>query len=434
MQSRPDSPLKCKARVLLILAASALLSPALGRGQTENVLYSFVGSPTDGAFSMSGLVPDETGAYSTTSAGGTFGWGTVFKVTPPATRGEAWKETVLYSFTGGTDGAGPFSGVIRDSTGSLYGVTVGGGTGTCFYQGVTGCGTVYKLVPPQDSGGSWTESILYAFTGGSDGGNPLGNLTFDKSGALYGTALSGGTLGGGTVFKLTPASSHSGTWEFNVLHTFGGAGDGMGPVAGVAFDEEQNVLLGTTVSGGASVYDGTVFGMRPSTSNSGEWVEAVLFSFSNGSDGGEPAAAFIFDKDGAAYSTTLLGGTAGHGTVFKLSPPAAKGGSWTESVLYDFLDERDGGLPESSLIFDKLGNLYGTTEGGGEAGGGVVFELLPPATQGAQWTNVNLYSFMNLSDGGLPDCNLVFGPGGKLYGTTYAGGQNDKGTIFEVTP
>ena len=213
----------------------ALSFSIFAEGQTENALYSFAGSPDDGNYPLAGLVFDRSGkAYGTTSAGGAYGGGTVFRLTPPATSGGAWSETVLYNFTGGSDGAGPFSGVILDQTGSLYGVTVGGGSGSCFYQGVSGCGTVYKLSPPAESGGAWLESVLYTFTDGTDGANPVGNLVFGWSGALYGTALFGGEFNGGTVFELSPPSEGD-IWKFTLLHAFGATGDGSVPVAGVVF-------------------------------------------------------------------------------------------------------------------------------------------------------------------------------------------------------
>ena len=268
------------------------------------------------------------------------------------------------------------------------------------------------------------------FTGVDDGANPLGSLTFGWSGALYGTSLFGGALGGGTVFELAPPASGTENWTLNVVHSFGAAGDGSGPCAGVVFDKEHN-LFGTTASGGASQFWGTVFKLRRAPVHSGEWIETVLFSFDNGADGGEPFGSLIFDKRGDVYGTSGFGGVFGHGTVFELVPTS--GGGWVQSVLYSFFDGTDGGLPNAGLILDGQGDLYGTAESGGEAGAGTAFELKPPLQTGDPWTQLTLYSFSNSPDGAVPQSPLVFGPGGDLYGTTWAGGNNH-GTVFQVAP
>jgi uncharacterized repeat protein (TIGR03803 family) len=166
---------------------------------TETVLHAFGG---DGTTPEAGLIADASGAlYGTTAQDG------VFKLTPPGATGGPWTETVLYSFIGGGDGAAPVAGLIADASGALYGTTqAGGGTGCA---GGLGCGTVFKLTPPTTTGGTWTESVLYSFTGGTDGANPVAGLIADTSGALYGTTEGGGS-GGGTVFKLTLPATFAG--------------------------------------------------------------------------------------------------------------------------------------------------------------------------------------------------------------------------------
>jgi uncharacterized repeat protein (TIGR03803 family) len=410
---------------LFIPSYFALTPRAIGATRVEFVLHSFGGSPEDGKYPMAGLVFDKVGAaYGTTTQGGFYGAGVVFKLTPV---GSLWRETVLYDFHGTTDGASPYGGVVLDRSGNLYGETIGGGTGTCFYQNVSGCGVVYELTPPSQRGGSWKESVVHTFTGGNDGATPSGNLTFDTSGALFGTTLFGGNLQEGTVFKLVRSGR---AWTEIVLHSFGNVDDGAEPAAGVVFDAHGN-LWGTTVSGGQYLYWGTVFEMVLSD---GDWTESVLYSFDNGTDGGQPAAGLIFDRKGALYSTTLSGGVTGNGTVFGLTPPSTSGGAWVENVLYSFQDGRDGGLPQAGLIFDAVGNLYGTTHSGGESGAGAVFKLTAPAQGTGEWNETVLYSFTNGRDGGLPDSNLVHGSDGYLYGTSYAGGHSYDGTVFKITP
>jgi uncharacterized repeat protein (TIGR03803 family) len=407
------------------LFITSYLPRATGATRVEFVLHSFGKSSEDGKYPMAGLVFDQFGAaYGTTTQGGAYGAGVVFKLTPV---GSLWRETVLYDFRGTTDGATPYGGVVLDSLGNLYGETIGGGTGTCFYQNVTGCGVVYELTPPS-KGTSWDETVIYTFTGGDDGATPSGSLTFDKSGDLFGTTLFGGELQEGTVFELLPSNQE---WTETVLHNFGGVADGREPAAGVVFDADGN-LWGTTTSGGQNLYWGTIFEMVPSAN--GEWAESVLYSFDNGPEGGQPAAALIFDRKGLVYSTTLSGGTTGNGTVFDLVPPSTGGGAWVENVLYSFQDGRDGGFPEAGLVFDRAGNLYGTTHSGGEAGAGAVFKLTPPAQGSGAWSETTLHSFSNGRDGGLPDSSLSIRSDGYLFGTSYVGGYFEDGTVFKIKP
>ncbi len=274
---------------------------------TETVLYSFTGSPSDGAIPTAGLIADPAGnLFSTTHVGGASGDGTVFKLTRSGT------ETVLHSFTGGGDGAVPIAGLIADAAGNLYGTTFTGGGSGC---GGSGCGTVFKLTR------SGTESVLHSFTGSfGDGAGPDAGLIADAAGNLYGTTEFGGgsigcrsTIGNGcgTVFKLTPSGTET------VLYSFTGGGDGAEPFAGLIADAAGN-FYGTTSQGGAS-NDGTVFKLTPSG------TETVLHSFTDGSDGGFPLAGLITDAAGNLYGTTSQGGggsgcgDSGCGTVFEIA-------------------------------------------------------------------------------------------------------------------
>jgi hypothetical protein len=347
-----------------------------GSRAATGVLYSFSGD--DGASPIGGLILDQSGAlYGTTLVGGAYGVGTVFMLTPPAVPGGGWNESVLYSFTG-TDGAYPLSTLILDNSGALYGTT------ECTHPhcplfGSTE-GTVFKLTPPQTSGRGWTKSVLHYFTG-ADGAGPEVGLIFDKSGALYGTAFTGGTgcapFGGcGTVFKLTPPAADGEIWNLSVLHNFTFS-DGASPVGSLIFDK-SGALYGTTRFGGTGDCPsvdpygscGTVFELTAPATDGGAWTLRVLHNFSF-TDGANPiAVGLIFDNVGALYGTTEEGGNCGQqptffcGTVFKLIPPQTNGGTWTEIVLHNFPGGNGGGSLQANLIFDKFGSLYGTTEEG----------------------------------------------------------------------
>src|SRR5271166_1965825 len=329
-------------------------------------LYSFAGG-TDGANPQARVIVGPDGAlYGTTQYGGA-GYGTVFRLSPQPTACKTalcpWKETVIYRFAGGTDGDNPFSEVVFDQSGSLYGTTAQGGTGSCDTSYT--CGVVFELTP---SNGSWTESVLYRFTGGSDGGAPAAGLIFDSAGNLYGTATVGGLNNQGTVFQLTPEGSG---WAENVLHSFMGT-DGYQPESSLIFDQQGN-LYGTTIYGGStygsSPGGGVAFELMPS---GGKWTETLLYSFgAQDGDGINPYDRLLMDANGNLYGTASAGGLDGIGNIFKLTN---SGGEWAAAVLHNFTDGSDGAHPFGGLIFDAKGNLYGTTDSGGTDGFGVVFE------------------------------------------------------------
>src|SRR5664279_2753958 len=305
---------------LLIFTVSLFMTSTWAAAQ-ERVLHNFNNNGTDGTFPQAGLIVDGAGnLYGTTVDGGTYGWGTVFELTPTA--GGGWTETVLYSFgNNGTDGMWPYAGLIFDAAGNLYGTTNSGGT--------YGYWTVFELTPT--AGGGWTEKVLYSFNAnGTDGYGPVAGLIFDAAGNLYGTTLGGGTYYSGTVFELTPAAG--GGWTEKVLHNFNENGtDGALPRAPLIFDAAGN-LYGTTEYGG-TYYDsdlGTVFELTPAAG--GGWTEKVLHNFGIGRDGTDPLAGLIFDAAGNLYGTTEYAGNYGAGTVFELTPTA--GGGWTEKVLH----------------------------------------------------------------------------------------------------
>jgi uncharacterized repeat protein (TIGR03803 family) len=419
-------PLGNSARAILSLATWIYVLLTLTSGAfaaTEKVLHSF--DLNDGAELYSSLIFDAHGnLYGTTFTGGSGqGQGTVFELSPAS--GGNWTETVLYSFTGGSDGGNPFAGVIFDSHGNLYGTTEYGGTNSL--------GTVFKLTP--GSGGTWTETVLHSFAGGTDGQYPDSPLVFDSAGNLYGATFGGGSPSGlGTVFKLRPVGEN---WKENVIHRFKGGRDGAYPF-GVVFDT-TGALYGATEQGGSSACQnlgcGTVF--KLTLDANGTWAEQVLHRLEGGSGGEAPQDSLIFDTAGNLYGTTEFGGGSGCGglgcgTVFELSP--VSGGGWNAHVIFRF-DSTDGAQPFSALALDAAENLYGTTgQGGSRCGCGTVFELKPPTT-GGNWRETVLHRFNpKQGDGSEPLANLVLDAEGNIYGTTLGGGADEFGIVFEIIP
>ena len=363
-------------------------------------------------------------------------------LTLAATNASAQFATPLYSFTGST-GNQPSAGLIEDASGNFYGTAWEGGDNLTLCGGV-GCGVVFELV---NSSGSYTEKVLYSFTGGTDGAEPLAGLILDKAGNLYGTTQIGGTtcsVGCGVVFKLAPPVAPDTTWTETVLYSFTGSDDGVAPVAGLIMDASGN-LYGTTSEGGVSPnHYGTVFEL---VNSSGSYTEKVLYSFTGGNDGVAPNAGLIMDASGNLYGTTSYGGgstacAVGCGTVFELTPPVAPATTWSETQLYAFTGSSDGAQPQGGVVMDASGNLYGTTavggdtslcggaQGPGSTGCGVVFKVTPSSK-----TETALYAFTyngGPGDGAVPFAGLIIDTSGNLFGTTSGGGASDSGTVFEA--
>jgi uncharacterized repeat protein (TIGR03803 family) len=341
-----------------------MLSPPTGTNTTwtETVLYSFQGTTKDGSGPQAGLIFDSKGAlYGTTSSGGASGYGTVFKLTPPATQGGAWTESILYSFKGGTDGSDPACGLIFDSKGALYGTTPIGGADNF--------GIAFKLTAPT-KGTTWVETILYTFKGLSDGGKPYAGLIF-KGSSLYGTTLDGGASSQGAVFELTPPAKQGGAWTESVIYSFTGGTDGGKPYASLLLNGGN--LYSTTGLGGSGGY-GTVFKLTAPKTGSTTWVESVLFDFSGGPAGSYARSGLVFDSTGDLYGTTGVG-TGNSGVVFELTKPKT-GTVWTETVLWTFSGGGDGGDSTAGLAISGT-TLYGTTSLGGQYAKGTVFEVVP---------------------------------------------------------
>ena len=333
----------------------------------------------------------------------------------------------LLNFKGGADGSSPTAPLVEYG-GVFYSTTAGGGSPACS----GGCGTVFSLTPPPSPGVYWTGTTLYSFTGGSDGGMPIGGLVVGSGGVLYGTTKMGGSANRGTVFSLTlPAPG--GTWQEAVLHSFPGGGDGSYPAATLVMGS-RGELYGVTETGGGP-NAGTVFSMTPPGPDGGPWTQHVLYTFAGGAAGANPTKAVTIEpRTGAIYGTTRNGGTQNFGTVFLLAPPASSGGPWTKTTLHSFMDANDGAYPNELLLGDK-GVIYGTTSGYSTQGN--VFALEPPASPGGDWTVNVLHAFANdFIDGAFPTAGLTWG-GGAFYGTTAGGGTDENcscGTAFSLTP
>ena len=377
----------------------------------------------------------------------------------------AWRENVLYSFQGGTDGSTPAGGVIFDKAGNLYGETIEGGSTNC---PPGWCGTVYQLSPPQQKGGQWTEKVLYVFKGHdqNDGSSPSGGLIADSAGNLYGVTGYGGSgpcvlfgtaTGCGTVFELLPPKTKGGAWTEKVVYNFLGGKDGDLPSGPLVFDSAGNLYGATEFGGGKGTtcnafYGGncgTLFKLSPPRTKGGKWTEKVLHSFSgiaagkqNG-DGAVPNGELILDSIGMVYGTTELGGDGtgvcqegngfnGCGIVFALTAPTGKAGVWEESVLHRF-HGLDGSRPNGGLVLGGLRQLYGTTLGGGRDDAGVVFELRPPSMEGGTWKESFLHVFTGGNDGSSGLAGLLLGVDGSLYGSA-GGGAFFRGVLFRLKP
>lgn len=310
---------------------------------------------------------------------------------------------------------GPNGGLVFDPAGNIYGTTIGGGT--------AGAGTVFELSPLQD--GTWQETILYSFCPGGinngcpDGRQPLAGLVLDSSGNLYGTTTYGGN-GSGTVFELSPPSQPGGSWTHQVLWSFpGGNIDGLNPYGGVAIDAAGN-LYGTT-SGTVTEGAGLVFELSPGQNG---WTESLphifCLNYPDCSDGAQPMAGVTLDKAGNLYGTTEFGGQpneVGWGVAYELSPTKS---GWTETVLKVFTSAT-GGRTSAGITIYPEGHLYGGLSQGG-------------ANQCGGFFRLKTFGVFSLSGGNgcSPQADLLYGSG-ALLGSTGQGGANSRGVLFKFT-
>lgn len=403
-----------KAAIFLTFLLASVVVPTHSQARKFQVLHTFHGG--DGGSPEGVLVRDAAGnIYGTTGGGGTgkcskLGCGTAFKLD------KTGKQVWLHSFKGG-NGHGPQAGLLRDAAGNLFGTTVYGGDTNC--DPPFGCGTVFKLNK------TGKEIVLHKFTGTPDGFFSQAVLVKDAAGNLYGTTPLGGAGGLGAVFKIDTSGRES------VLYSFTGGSDGCDPYPGVILDSAGN-LYGVTFYGGAG-FCNSGYGVVFKVDSSGN--ETVLHTFFGGSDGANPDSVLLFDSEGDLYGTTENGGSTecggtGCGTVFELSHNGA------ETVLYAFCSLSnctDGEVPGTGpLVRDSTGNLFGTTFFGGTSDDGVVFKL------GTSGKETVLHNFTGGADGANPVAGLVLDDSGNLYGSAEQGGATcftsyTCGVVFKIT-
>jgi uncharacterized repeat protein (TIGR03803 family) len=406
------------AAELVLLLALPLVLTSSAKSQTYQLVHQFTGP--DGENPMVGLTIDAAGRlYGTTLEGGASGLGSVFRLTRS---GSAWVLNTLYSFGGNGDGDGPMGRVVFGPDGALYGTTNQGGNTAC---NPVGCGTVFKLQPPATFCRTplcpWTKTTIHTFAAQQnfDGQFPVGDLTFDPAGNLYGVTTYGGQHDDGTVYELSPSN---GGWTETIIDSFGIIYHT--PEAGVTFGADGN-LYGTLAyaDGNPPCCYGAIYALDRSGAG---WTENILYVLGVGgtNDGGYPYAGVIFGSAGNLYGATTELGTNNSGTVFELS---RSGNGWSYSVLYSFTGNQGS---YANLTFDQSGNLYGTTAADGEYRLGSVFKLGSSANG---WTYSSLHDF-DRTDGAHPESNMVFDTNGNLYGTVSGGGQGGDGGVWEVTP
>jgi len=391
--------------VLLALASTASFASDFPSA-TEHILYSFTGG-NDGSVPDGPLTLDGNGTfYGATFLGGTAGAGVVFKLSRTST---GVQETVLYNFQGGSsDLLNPSGRLLVTADGRIFGTATGDGLGY---------GGVYELTP---SGDSWVYTILHFFTVGE---TPINSgVIMDKAGNLYGETAGGGKFSDGTIYKLEPTSTG---YKYLLLYSLD-QNQGNYPTGGLIFDQGGN-LYGTTISGGPGDL-GTIFELKHGSN--GTWTESTLYTFQNTADGVSPEGGLVFDASGNIFGTTAYGGDTscasgfGCGEVYELSP---SGGVWTKTVLHLFTDTPDGHAPNAGLAIDASGNLFGTTNNGGTAGTGTLFEVSPTSSG---WTETVLFSFNDATNGGFLISPVTLDLRGNIFGVTSSGGPGGYGVVF----
>jgi uncharacterized repeat protein (TIGR03803 family) len=411
-----------KVTMRAAFAATAVMGAVLAQSAwaaKQTNVYDFTAG-NDGGFPRGGVVADDHGnLYGTTSSGGAAHGGVVYKLTHGSDG--SYTQTTLYAFTGADDGGNPQAGLLRDAKGHLFGTTYAGGA---FGQGV-----VFELIPPKKGSDTWTQKVLWTFTGGADGGEPTCSLISDNAGNLYGTTDWGGTGVVGTVFKLSPPAKGKKKWTQTVLYNFTGNADGGEPYGRMLLAADGN-LYGTTAGYGEFNY-GNVFKLV--ANGSGGWDFSVLHAFAGGVDGEVPRDGLIQGTDG-----TLFGATAGfsssYGNVFSIQPDGSD-----YKVLWQVTGTQGftGNGPWRALSMDASGVLYGATYGDGLSANGEVFSLTPPVNAQESWKPQVLYTFPGGAGGEFAYTDVLVGKNGVLYGTTTGvAGQSGfyPGTVWRIKP
>ena len=335
--------------------------------------------------------------------------------------------SILTSFDG-TNGSSVAATPLIDGSGNVFGTTT--------YGGSSGCGVVYELV--NNGGGRYTNTTLYTFTCGDDGGYPYGGVVMDSAGNLYGTAGEFGAYDAGVAFELV--NKGCGSYRFEVIHTFSNS-KGNGPIGDLV--RFKGSLYGVTVGGGGGI-GGCGYGQGKNcgivyrlTKSGGKWAETVLHIFNFQEDGYTPQAGVSLDSGGNIYGTTFFGGSFGLGTVFKLSPQGGSfdapesSGNYKETILYSFHGEVDGCHIVSGVVLDSAGNLYGTAPRCAAYNDGTVYQL---QRSGSKYTTRIIFSFDNTngSDPFDQSGHLALDSAGDIYGTTEYGPGSGLGTVFKL--
>jgi uncharacterized repeat protein (TIGR03803 family) len=409
-----------RVKALVLVAVTLILGATAWSSDT--VVYNFCAqtSCVDGNQPYSALIADSSGhLFGTTQYGGTNNFGEVFEL---ANSGGTWTETVLYSFLGSSnsDGAYPRGAMAFDSNGNLYGTTLNGGPANQ--------GTVFELVK---SGSSWKETVLHSFDNinGNDGQGPYGAVSFDAGGNLYGTTYAGGKFNGGSVFQLKPSN---GKYTYKSIHFFATSQSGAyQPYGGVVVDPKNGYLYGSTYYGGLIWNVGGVYQLRQV---SGVWIYSVVYNFLDSSLGANTQSGLTVDTAGNLYGTNYQGGDFNLGDVFKLT--LGSNNKFTEKIIYSFkgYTKKDGAYPYfAGVTLDSAGNVYGTTVYGGSSTAnnlnyGTVYKLAATT-----YKETVLWSFGTTGDGYYPEEQPTI-VGGKLYGPTISGGLHGGGVVYEVAP
>jgi hypothetical protein len=426
----------------LSASLSFILLASAASAATLTTLYSFQNGGTDANGPSAGLIKDGAGnlygpSYGGGSSGG--GSGTIFELSPPPSGQTAWIETVIHAFSavgGQNDGVHPEGRLLIDAGGNLYGTTnAGGGSDN------DGGGTVFQLVPPTTAGNPWTLNTLYVFPVNKVGlgHRPYTALLMDTTGALYGTTPSEGAVNvrdvvPGLVYKLSPPATGQTSWTYTTLYSFPVSKHNVdSPTSGLVADTQGN-LYATFAHYGTKANFG-IFELSPPAEEGGDWIETTIFTFPDSS--GSPVGELVMDESGALYGATDASGGSIDGTVYRLTPPGAGQTNWTQTILGKFKNAHSTASPNGGVVFGAQGQLYGNTLGGeGKSAAGTTYQLTPPASGSALWTNQTLIQFKSKpAGGGLdPIGSLILDTVGNLYGVTEVGGTDDVGTVFEITP
>ena len=429
------------SRSLTIIAGVCVLIAFVGASPARagyTVVHTFI-DRRQSAEPLAPLIMDRAGNFFGTAASGgnagcvrygSTGCGTVFELEHDSASLTGWAEKVLFRFPGGNGPWFPMAKLTMDGAGDLFGVSADSQFGAPYDCFTKYCGTAFELSRPAQPGGQWTETTLYRFANGADGGNPASGLTPDGRGNFYGTTQTGGPRNFGTVFELSPPADMGGRWTETVISGFENGGNA--PEGNVVFDPAGD-LYGTTALGGSPACEGgcgVVFKLSPPPMAGGPWTETVIYEF--GTNTCTPKSDLAFDSSGNLYGTTQ-GCPAFSATVFELHRPAQKGGTWTESILA-MLNTPDAG-PAGQLIFDRAGDIYGATANGGTYGHGTIFRL--------DYPNRSLHVLHSFAGGSgyVPGAGPIFGVDGGLYGTTVWGGDHEGvchvagcGVVYRIGP